>query len=353
MPAIIPKSLIDQYGDKPIPVPVATGPYKFQEWKPDAYLRVVRFDRYRPAGGTASGYAGRRVAYLDEIDFIPVPEANTRMAGLQSGQYDFAIQLPADQYAQIKANPALVPEIVKPYGWPVFVFNKKNGLFTNQKVRQAFLKALDNRPIMEAAIGPREFWSIDSPTIAYGAFEDDKTGAAVFNHQDAAGAKGLLAEARYDGKPFVFMTTKNYDLMYNSAVVAKGQLEAVGFKVDLQVVDWATLVQRRNNPALYDVFTTYAGFVPADPIATNAFVSPKWPGWWVSAKLDAALREFTREVALDKRRAAWSQVQALFYEEVPAVKLGDFYLLNVAQRRLRGFQDTPNLFFWNTWLAKS
>ena len=54
--------------------------------------------------------------------------------------------------------------------------------------------------------------------------------------------------------------------MYKNALVAKQQLEAAGFKVDLQVVDWATLVQRRNKPELYDVFSTGLTF-SADPRA--------------------------------------------------------------------------------------
>jgi peptide/nickel transport system substrate-binding protein len=352
MPAIMPKSLIDKFGDKPITTPVGTGPYKFVEWRPDAYIKVARFDGYKPVATRPSGYAGRRVAYLDEIDFLPVPESNTRVAGMQSGQYDFALQLPEDQYAQIKANPSLVPEIVKPYAWATFVFNKKKGVFTNQKARQGFLRALDLKPIMQAAFGPQEFWSIASPTIAYGAWTDNATGAGVFNHQDPAAAKSLVRESGYDGKPILFMVTKDYDFMYNSALVAKDQLAAAGFNINLQVVDWATLVQRRNNPDLYDVFTTGFVFSPADPTAQDVFVSDKWPGWWVSDKKDAALRRFTQTVDLAKRKAAWREIQALFYEEAPVVKLGDYFLLNVAQSRVKGFQNTPNLFFWNVWLAR-
>jgi peptide/nickel transport system substrate-binding protein len=352
MPAIIPKRIIDQYGDKPITAPVGTGPYKFQEWKSDTHVRVVRFNGYRPVDAPASGYAGRRMAYVDEILFIPVPESNTRLAGMQSGQYDFAIQLPEDQYQQIKMSPTLAPQIVKPYSWATFVFNKRKTPFANMKARQAFMKALDLKPIMQAAFGPQEFWSIDSPTIGYGAFADNTTGARVYNHQDLAAAKALLQEAGYDGKPFQFMVTKFYDFMYNSALVAKGQLEAVGFKVNLQVVDWATLVQRRNNPDLYDVFTTGFVFSPADPTAQDVFLSAKWPGWWTSDKKETLLQQFTQTVALDKRKAVWSQLQDLFYQEVPVIKLGDYSLLNVAQSSLKGFVNAPNLFLWNVWLSR-
>ena len=52
-------------------------------------------------------------------------------------------------------------------------------------------------------------------------------------------------------------------------MVAKQQLEEVGFDVDLQVVDWATLGSRRNKPELWDVFST--GFVfTAGPAPTTS-----------------------------------------------------------------------------------
>jgi ABC-type transport system substrate-binding protein len=44
------------------------------------------------------------------------------------------------------------------------------------------------------------------------------------------------------------MTTQEYKWMYDLALLTKQQLEVVGFIIDLQVVDWATLVKLRNNP---------------------------------------------------------------------------------------------------------
>ena len=60
------------------------------------------------------------------------------------------------------------------------------------------------------------------------------------------------------------MTTQEYPYMYGGAIVAKQQLETVGFTIDLQVIDWATVVERRAKPEEWDVFMTSHGFVP-DP----------------------------------------------------------------------------------------
>ena len=351
MAAVMPKSIIDKYGDKPVQEYVGTGPYMFKEWKPDAYLRLVRWDKYVPVKQAASGYAGQRMAYLDQIDIFPVPDANTRLAGMKSGEYDIAFSVPPDQYAQVKATPTLRVAFLKPSEWFIFNPNKKARMFTDLKMRQAFRKALDHKPIMEAAFGPQEFWSIASPTIGYLAYEDDKTGADVFNHQDVAGAKELLKQANYNGQPLVWLTTKNYDYMYKGSLVAKSQLEAAGFKVDLQVMDWATLVQRRGQPEVYDVFQTGMGGAPAIPPAMDAFVVDKWPGWWSDPRKDAAMQKFEGSVNLADRKAAWSEVQRLFYEDAVAIKVGDFYDYFPMQNKVQGLTAVDYPPYWNIWLA--
>ena len=68
-------------------------------------------------------------------------------------------------------------------------------------------------------------------------------------------AKQKLQEAGYDGEPLRFMTTQEYSYMYGEAIVAKQQLEAVGITIDLQVTDWATVLERRAKPEEWDMFT--------------------------------------------------------------------------------------------------
>ena len=63
---------------------------------------------------------------------------------------------------------------------------------------------------------------------------------------DVEKAKALVKEAGYDGTPVRIMSTKEYFYNYNGALPLKQMMEAVGFKVDLQVMDWATLVKRRS-----------------------------------------------------------------------------------------------------------
>ena len=68
--------------------------------------------------------------------------------------------------------------------------------------------------------------------------------AGVLNG-DAAKAKQLLQEAGYDGTPVVLMQSTDLQVLTNLAPVAKAQLERAGFKVDMQSMDWQTVVGRR------------------------------------------------------------------------------------------------------------
>lgn len=351
MPAILPKEILDAAGDKPITEFIGTGPYKLAEYQQDKLLRLVRWDKYKSRTEPADGYAGKKESLLDEIHYIPVPESATREAGLQTNQYQFAFQIPQDHYQMLKVTPQLEMIITKPTGWSTLVFNKQKGLFTDVRLRRAVNWAIDPGPAMRAAFGDPAFIRLDSSISPpespwHGQFDNGQ-----YNKRNVTKSKELLQEAKYDGTPVRLMATKEYEYMYKYAVVAKQQLEEAGFKVDLQVVDWATLVQRRSNPDLYDIFTTGFIFSPL-PTAHNVFLSPQWPGWYVNPKVQAALDEFNTEVDQAKQKAAWDKVQQLFWDDMPVIKLGEYFNLNVNRSELKNFQNMPNTFFWNTWLGK-
>jgi peptide/nickel transport system substrate-binding protein len=351
--AIYPKEIAEKY-----PTPqkvtefVGTGPYKFAEWKPDSHIRMVRFDDYKPRTEPASGYGGRKVAYADEIRFVPTPDVATRVAALESGELDFVDDLQADAYDKIKANPKLRPVIVRPISWPTAVFNKKEGLMTNQKLRQAIQAAIDIEPAMQAGAGNPLFYRLDSAL----SFQEQKAwhskvGAEHYNTRNKALAKKLLQEAGYKGEPVRWITTREYAWMYNIALVVKQQLEEVGINVDLQVLDWATLVQRRNNPQMYDIFSTGMTLVP-DP-TQHPYLRCEWPGWTCDPDINGRLDAIRRETDQKKRMALWEEVHKLFYERVPVIRFGDLLGLRAMQAHVKGFNESmafPR--FHNVWLEK-
>ncbi len=352
--AIYPKEVADKFPpDQRITEFIGTGPFKLAEWKPDQYIRMVRFDDYKPRSEPASGYGGAKIAYLDELRWIPVPDAASRAAQVESGDLDFADDLVADAYDRLKANANVQPLIVKPYYWLVAVFNKKEGLMTNLKLRQAWQAALDIEPIMKTVAGGKaEFYRMDSSL----AFQElpawhTKIAGLPWNERNKDKAKRLLKEAGYTGQPIRFMTTQEYKWMYDFALVTKQQLEDVGFVIDLQVMDWSTLGQRRVNPKEYDAFTTGIGNA-FDP-THHVYLTPTWPGWTTDEEFAAVNAQLARETDPKKRFALWEQQTRLFYEKVPVARYGDLFGLRAARKTVKGFNDkTERPRFWGVWIEK-
>ena len=176
-------------------------------------------------------------------------------------------------------------------------------------------------PIMAAGIGNKEFYRL-SGALFYPeqpAFYST-VGVTGYNLKNKDRARALLKEAAYSGQPVRWITTKEYEWMYNTAVVAKQQMEEVGFVVDLQVVDWATLVQRRNKPELFDIFST--GFTLSPDPALASSVQCNWPGWWCHEEKDRLLVEMTRET---DPRSVRGSAGARPLRGRGATKLGDYY----------------------------
>ena len=82
-----------------------------------------------------NGYGGARKAILDEIRFVPVPDPNTRVEGAVSGQFDYVDSLPVESFDRLKNQQTSKPVMLKPFGWPVFVMNTKQGCDGEQSTR--------------------------------------------------------------------------------------------------------------------------------------------------------------------------------------------------------------------------
>src|SRR5687767_874858 len=159
--AIYPKEIADAAGDGQIKQYVGTGPFRFVEHKADRHIRLARFKEYAARAEPPNGHGGKRVAYFDEILFLPTPDMSVRVAGVETGDYHYASNVKQDQYDRLKKLPQLEISILKYGFWPTAVFNHKQGLMTNKKLRQAFQAPLEMDSIMSAGLGHKEFYRLD------------------------------------------------------------------------------------------------------------------------------------------------------------------------------------------------
>ncbi|MCY4445351.1 MAG: ABC transporter substrate-binding protein [Rhodobacteraceae bacterium] len=324
---------------------VGTGPYKIAEHVPDQYLQLVRFEDYSSRSEPSDGSAGARNQTPEEIRFVPIPDANTRVESLLAGEVHFADGLPAESLARLESSDTTDPILLKPFGWPIFAINHKAGLLTDKTKRQALQAALPIDDMLFAAFGDDNFFIVDGPMYPEGWVWRSDAGADMFNQNDQAKAAELLQRANYDGTPLRILTSRQYEFHFKMAEVAKVALEAAGFQVQMDVVDWATLGQRRNDPALWDIYITHSPFLP-EPALTSLYSKTSRLGWSNPDK-DAILAEFTSVTDPTQRKELFAQLQNQVFEDVGFIKIGGFNALMGAKNGLEGVTATPWPFFWN------
>jgi peptide/nickel transport system substrate-binding protein len=358
--AIMPKEIVEKYWS---PDPrgteitdpadmIGTGPYKVKEWKRDQYVSLVKFDTYAARSEAPSGMWGKRTAYADEIRFMTVKDDQTRLNGLIGGEYDVAHVLNPAQHAQVKANPNMQPIIMKPGSAPAAVFNKSPGnLFNNEKLRNAARLSIDYAKVLAGTFDDEAFYRFN-PALAgpEWGFWYNTTGVDGFGKRDLEKAKQLMTEAGYKGEKIRWITTKDYDYMYRSALVASEQMKEAGFNVELIVSDWPTVIANRGKKDAYEIFTTGIGF-GGDPTSTAAF-TPNWPGFYDDPENNANYNALVTTVDPAKRKQLFEEQQRLFLTKNPYLKFGDMFNFRAARKEVKGLYDKGPAYYWNVWIEK-
>lgn len=340
--AIMPKSVIDRADPQTgiVKEYIGTGPYKLEVWESDQYIRLVRFEDYSPYGtdGEYSGWAGYKHAYTPTVYYDIVSDPGTIMAGLQTGEYDAATEVSYDNY-DLFANDENF-QVHKTIGEEaMLIFNKKEGLGADEKIRQAVQAALKLDDIMLAAYSKPEFYELYSSYM----FKEQtdwysEEGSEYFNQNDPERAKELLAEAGYSGEPFKLLVSTDNQDFYKMAVVIKSQLEAAGMNCELLTYDWSTFVGIRNNePENYSAFIT--SFAPKIIPTMNLYLSSSWAGWCEDEKIIEGLSSINTDSSKENAVKTWNELQKYMNEtSVPVVKLGSKYNFMVCKAGFDGLE---------------
>jgi peptide/nickel transport system substrate-binding protein len=329
---------------------VGTGPYKFKERKPDQYVLLTRFENYSARKEAASGYGGKREAVVEELRFVPVPNANTRVEGALAGQFHYADLLPIEALPRLeKAKDKVVPLMTQSFGFPYLVLNTKEGIMSNMGVRKAFQTAIGEGEMLAAGFGDTRFFIAEGNHFPKGTPFYSAAGTDHYNERNAPKAKTQAEQAGYKGEPVRILTSRQYDFHYNMALIMAEQLKRAGFKAELNVVEWATLLQRRADPKLWDIYITHSGLFP-EPMLSPPQLGDGAPGWWASPAKQAALAALNQEPNPAKRGPLWAKVQQVVYDEVPYVHVGKFASLSARAPSLQNYNPATYPFFWNTSL---
>ena len=308
---------------------VGSGPFVFDaaNWKPGDKAVFRKNSAYRPRAGKPSWGAGGKVVNVDTVEWISIKDHNTAVNALISGEVDYIESPPVDLLPLLEAADNVKVEVLNKLGNQLmFRLNHLHPPFNNVKARRAALAAIDQIGFLKAVIGdPRYYKEFPAMFMCGSSLATDK-GADIIMKSDYALSKKLLKEAGYDGTPIVVMQSTDVDVLNNLGPTAAQHLRRGGFKVDLQAMDWQTLVARRakkDKPADggWNVFmTSWTGADILNPILAAGFnaggAEKGWFGWPYDAKMEALRDQFAKETDPAKQKAIAEAIQVRAMEVV-------------------------------------
>ena len=339
-------------------VPVSTGPFKVEKYTSGQSVSLVRNDNY----------FGPK-AYLDKVVFTVVPDPNTQIAQALSGDISIMILDNKAAVDRVKSASGLsvVSRPLVQYYW--LALNQTDARFTDVRVRQAFVYAIDRQAIIKSVeLG---YGSIaNSPiTPALAAYYDPSL-ASKYPY-DPQKAKDLLTQAGWkadangvmqkDGKPFQFtMDVGQRGVLEPVNALIQQDLKKVGVIADLNTMEWNSYIQKdvvqRNYSATVNWWT-----YPSDPDVFPYYHSSaagkgfNIPGYQ-DPKLDDLLVQGQSASDLEARKAVYKQLQAYTSETLPYLFLWYPQEIDVVSTQLKGvpelgLRDAMH-YLGEWWLAK-
>ncbi len=348
--AILPAEQSDREGGK-IDI-IGTGPFQLVEWVADSHLKLKRFEGYKPderSKGT-DGFAGRKVALVDMVDIRLVKEPGARVAGLESGQLHIVEDIPIESAKRLAGRKDIVLYDLKNWWLHGAWVNHARGPTDNPKIRRAMQIALDMEAIMD--ISTDGAYKVQ-PGLQYPGNPYYVTdGKELYNVNDPKKAQALLKEAGYKGEELVIITNSSYQSMYKAAQVVAEQLKAVGFKVRIDVFDWATATARRRNKDAWNLWFTGQGTGPSvGPFtALKDVVTPQLNQFTPDPVLDKLFDEMISGTTMEARKASFGKFQARVYDNVLFLKFGDLERKQASRANVKGYIPYRIPRFWNVSL---
>lgn len=345
---IMPKEIIESAPAEGVEEYIGTGPFKYVDWKPEQYIHYEKFDQYQSVDMEADGLIGEKMPLVDDIYIHIVPDTSTRIAGMKTGEYHIAYDIPYDQYDDLEADPNL-SVIVSNAGNALVKFNTVEGLASDFKIREAINTGIDIDAIMMAGFPNKDFYILDSSYMHKDIVNwRSDAGEEYYNQNNPEKAKDLLDEMGYDGEEFRIMTTRDYDYMYNIGVVLHEELQNIGINSKLEVYDWPTVTDlRENDTSAWEVFISGAG-ATSTPLELIA-LSPSW-GSGVNSEYVNDMMEQIRFASTDEEAVElWDKLQLYAWKEhLPVINLGGLSKLYAVSEEVNGFEVTlAGTTYWN------
>jgi peptide/nickel transport system substrate-binding protein len=359
VPFMMPKRVAETDPFKQIDDYTGSGPFilKKDEWKPGEKTVYIKNPKYKPRPEPMSGLAGGKVVSLDRVEWVWIQDPTTQISALLNGEVDMLETVNYDSLGLVEKDKNVRVIIGRTSNQYVFRMNWLTPPFNNQKIRQAAMVALSQEEFLQANIGDKRFYrtckamfTCDTPLATTVGMEDVLNG-------NAQKAREMLKEAGYDGTVVVMLQPSDLDVIKQLPIVAKAQLERAGFKVEIQSMDWTTMVNRlvtKKGPPSeggWNAFaTSWTQVDILDPLMTPylaANCDKARAGWPCDEGIEKLRDAYVRAATLEEKKAVVEQVQRRVGEVVTHVPLGEWYGVSAVRANIGTMAVPPPVtVFW-------
>ncbi|MBK0329036.1 ABC transporter substrate-binding protein [Rhodobacteraceae bacterium F11138] len=351
LPAIAHPDSVDADGNWV--APIGTGPFTLGEWEKGVSVTLNKNPDYAPASGEKSGYAGQRIAYLDSVEFMVVPEPATAMAGLRAG--DLHLMVNIGPLEETELGRAANVEVLTGPGleWSTLLVNVHDPVMKDLDMRLAVAHAIDFEALAKAttrgAVGYNPA-SYSGQSVYH--TDVQKTGYT----RDLDKAAELLERAGYDGTPLKIQTSKRYGNMFQNAVIIQSMLAEAGIEAELEVLEW---------PAHLDNYfqgkfqlSSFGYSARTDPVMNYwSVVGPheESPAYqWNNEDAYGMTFEAAAETDPAKRQEIFDKIHTMMIEEAPTLNLYDEVNAAAINTALNNYEIWPGgkPRLWGVWLEE-
>ena len=333
--------------------PIGTGPFMLGEWKRGQSVQLLAFDQYvSPKGDKRDGYIGSKRPLVKEARFMVIPDAATVKAGLMAGSLDMAL-MPESDVPDLKNAPnvalAIAPNPVR----HSLIIQTRDPVMKNQALRQAIAAAIDF-PELVANVSNGLGKPNNSPIYLTSKYYGDveKQG---FKY-DPAAAKALLQKAGYKGEKITILANKRSRVpSFNPAVIAQAMMQAAGINAEIEVLEWATQLDRYNKGNYQmQAFSYSSRFDPALGFEQISGPKDKQPRKvWEDPEALELIQKSMVVTDTAERQKIFDELHKRFIEQVPTIFTHNDLDIIAHSKRLTGVTPwASQLRLWEVSVAK-
>jgi peptide/nickel transport system substrate-binding protein len=356
---IMPERLARTSPTTPVTEMVGSGPFRFVQGEYVSGARIVyeKFAGYVPRTEAPAWTSGAKVVNFDRLEWQVMPDPATASAAIQAGEVDWIASVLPDLAARLDAHRQVDLFRGDPFGVvSVLRFNHANPPFDNLALRQAVLRAIDQTPFIQAITARPTDGSVCRALFPCGMPGVTEIGAGVMGSLNVEAARRAVVDSGYKGERVVILNPTDIPSINAHGVLVADLLRRIGMNVDLQDLDWGTVVQRRisKNPVErggWSIACTNWPAISIDNPATNATTrglgDTGWWGWFNDTTTEELVQNWLSAGTPQEADALFLAAQRRAMEMVPTIPLGQNFTDSAIRTDIKGALHGSVNVFWN------